>query len=83
MCNESFFIALSPLFRDNGMDLGKLIGVVFIDLKKAFYTVDHDIICQKLECYDIQGRNYCGLDPISPIGSNLLGLTVLTHQPRK
>ena len=40
----------------NGMDLGKLTGVVFIDLKKAFVTVDHDILCQNLEYYGIQGR---------------------------
>ena len=40
----------------NGMDLGKLTGVVFIDLKKAFESVDHDILCQKLKYYGIQGR---------------------------
>ena len=32
----------------NGLDLGKLVGLEFSDLKKAFDTVDHDILCQKL-----------------------------------
>ena len=27
----------------NGIDLGKLVGLVFIDLKKPFDTVDHNI----------------------------------------
>ena len=31
----------------NGLDLGKLVGLVFIDLKKAFDTVDHDMLCNK------------------------------------
>ena len=39
------------------MDLGKLIGVVFIDLKKALDTVDHDILYQMLEYYGIQGQD--------------------------
>ena len=40
----------------NGFDLGKLVGLVFIDLKKAFDTVDHDILCEKVGHYGIQQR---------------------------
>ena len=40
----------------NGLDLGKLVGLVFIELKKEFDTVDHDILCKKLELYGVQQR---------------------------
>ena len=39
-----------------GLDLGKLVGFVFIDLKKAFDTVDHSILCQKRQHYGIRKR---------------------------
>ena len=37
----------------NGLDTGNLAGMVFVDLKKAFDTVDHQILCRKLESYGV------------------------------
>ena len=42
------------LKNTDGLDLGKLVGLVFIHLKRAFDTVSHDIICQKLNYYGIR-----------------------------
>ena len=42
----------------NALDRGKIVGGVFIDFKKAYDTVSHDILLQKLEAYGIKINIY-------------------------
>ena len=39
-------------FNDNKCTLGN-----FVDLSKAFNTVDHDILLKKIDMYSIKGKN--------------------------
>ena len=46
-------VALSDYVR-RGMDQGLLTGAVFIDLRKAFDSVDHDLLISKLQLYGLK-----------------------------
>ena len=39
-----------------GLDSGQMLGMVFVDLKRAFVTYDHCTLCKTLELYDVQLR---------------------------
>ena len=47
------------------MDTGKYTALVFINLKKAFDTVDHDILLKKMQKYGVSGNELACLRHIS------------------
>ena len=48
----SALIQMCDVFFDN-MDNGKLSGVIFLDIRKAFDSIDHNILFEKLKSYGV------------------------------
>lgn len=42
----------------NNLDKSKPIAITFLDLAKAFDTVNHNMLLEKLYCYGIRGNAY-------------------------
>ena len=51
------------------IDRGNANAVIFFDLKKAFDTVDHDILLQKLSSYGLQDKELSLFESYLSIGS--------------
>ena len=61
------------------MDHGKLTGVLFIDLQKAYYTVDHSIIRKRLPFMDSMVQNFPGLKAILRTDTNMFSMAFRSH----
>jgi len=55
--NHSTFMALLEMQdkTSKSLDDGNITAAVFIDLSKAFDTINHDVLCRKLEFYGVRG----------------------------
>ena len=48
-CNTALIRLIDAWLKD--VDSGKLVGAIFLDLRKAFDLVDHEILLHKLKLY--------------------------------
>ena len=78
LLSANLFTALIKNTDDwySGMDRGKCVETVLVNLKKAFDTVDYNIFCRNFTIMGFKTLTCSGLNPIYQIVSNSQGLTV-------
>ncbi len=63
-------ISITELIR-NLLDKGEYVCGIFVDLEKAFDTVHHDILCEKINTYGLRGNINQLLKSYLSIGNNM------------
>ena len=83
--NHSTSLALTEFVEKvtSAMDKFQTTIGVFIDLKKAFNTVDHNILLSKLQCYGIRGLPLEWINIIYPTLDNIYATIIVTQNSRK
>ena len=78
-------LALSELVDRIYTDLDEkqLPIAIFIDLSKAFDTIDHTILISKLEHYGVENNELQWFISYCTTGSNMLKLKILSQQQKQ
>ena len=72
---ESALISLTDQILFN-LDEDKLSGMVFVDFRKAFDVVDHQLLLMKLHLYRVSDPSCHGLNHIFLVANSLSVLTI-------
>ena len=63
------------------MDVGLLTGAIYIDLKKAFDTIDHNLLLAKLGRYGIDSQSLKWIDSYLKGGHERVGIDGVLSSP--
>ena len=80
--NHSTYMALLIMLDNirNALDNGECAVDIFLDFKKAFDTVDHDILLNKFYNYGIRGLNWKGSNVTFQIDIKLLNILIMNQK---